>query len=175
VIRRALFVTVVALITPATFANPTKSASRGTMTEVIETMCAFLMEREQTASSAAQRFGMHLHDEGGAGVTFTPRDRRFSQGSVGREWKKPSLNALGLIVAKEATLTVGELRARFGRFKRIDGEHYDDPPEWTATYSRPDRALRCDVTFQLAVGFLDGEPTDELKIKRVTLIPQPKG
>jgi hypothetical protein len=175
VIRCALLVAVVALVAPATFADSTKAAARGSMTEAIEKMCAFLMEREQTASSAALRFGMHLHDEGGAGVTFTPRDRRFSQGSVGREWEKPTLNALDLKVANETTLTVGELRARFGRFKRIDGEHFDDPPEWIVTYSRPDRALRCDVTFALAIGFLDGEPTDDLKIKRITLIPQPKG
>ncbi len=172
-IRWTFFVVAVALVAPTTFADSTKGASRGSMTEAIETICAFLMERDQTASAAAQRFGMHLHDEASAGITFTPRDRRFSQGSASREWEKPTLNALDLRVAKDATLTVGDLRARFGRFARIDGEHYNDPPEWIATYSRPDRALRCDITFALVVGFFDGEPTEDLKIKRVTLIPQP--
>lgn len=144
------------------------------MTEAIEKICAFLTEHEQTASSAAQRFGMHLNDEGGAGITFTPRDQRFDRGSVARQWEKPTLNALELGIAKEASLTVGEMRKTFGAFRRIDGEHYNDSPEWIVTYARSDRPLQCGITFSLVVGFLAGEPTDDLKIKRVTLIPRPK-
>jgi hypothetical protein len=173
-IRTIVLVSIVALMPTTVNAESAQSSSRGTMTNAIEKVCAFLMEREQTASTAAQRFGMHLHDEGGAGITFTPRDHRFAHGSVGRRWESPTLNTLDLSVAKDATLTVGEMRAAFGRFERIDAEHFDQPPRWIGHYERPDRSLSCEITFQLVIGFLKNEPTDDLKIKTVTLIPQSK-
>src|SRR5262249_2227502 len=86
-------------------------ASKTSMIDTIDQICAFVSERQGTAVSVAQRFGMHLHDEGsGANITFTPRDRRFTTGSVGRKWESEQMNGFDLAVAPREVLTVAEVR-----------------------------------------------------------------
>ena len=145
------------------------------MTDAIIQICAFLSAREQHATSVAQRFGMHLHDFGGnMNITFTPRDRRFSEGSANREWQSQAVASLDLTVAKDADLTIGELRKAFGTLRRADGEHYNDPPRFIAKIDRdPKTPLACILSVLVKGGFVDGEPDDHLRVERITIVPGP--
>ncbi len=144
------------------------------MIDTIRQMLDFVTAREQTATAAAQRFGMHLHSHEDANITFTPRDARFSRGSADREWRSEALASISLTVDSRSPLTIGELRATLGAFRRSEGQHFDTPPRFVATVKRADKPLVCDVIVDLEVGFVEGEPTDDLRVKKVTFVPGPK-
>lgn len=171
--KRAL-VAAALVAAPALVASADGSSKHGRekMTDAILKMCDFVMQKEQKAAAVAGMFGMHLHDFGDdANITFTPRDRRFSDGNASRRWKSQALNDLELTVAKDSRLTFGEMRQLFGAFSRSEGEHYDDPPRWMATVRRADRPLACDVSMQLVDAFGEGTPPDAALVKSLSLIP----
>ena len=149
--------------------------NRGTMTDAITQICDFVSSHERHAMTVAQRFGMHLHDLGGnMNITFTPRDRRFSEGSANREWHSQALGSVDLTVAKDAILTVGELRAAFGTLRRSDGEHFNDPPRFIATIDRDPKApLACVLTVLLQAEDARTAPDDRARVKRLTIVPGP--
>ena len=144
------------------------------MIDTIKQICEFVMTRDQTAAATAQRFGMHLHAHEEADITFTPRDLRFSRGSADREWKSEKMANIELTVAPDSPLTVGEIRAAFGPLARSEGQHYDDPTRFVATVKRADKPLLCDIIVELEIGFVKGEPSDDLRVKRITLVPGTK-
>lgn len=171
-VRLAAIAAISVVATAIGDAEPTRI--RGTMIDTIKQICDYVMTREQTAASTAHRFGMHLHAHEGANITFTPRDRRFSRGSAEREWQSEVLAGVALTVDARSTLTIGEIRAAFGPLARSEGQHYDDPPRFVATFKRADRPLVCDVIVDLEVRFIESEPTDDLRVKKITLLPGPK-
>ena len=120
-----------------------------TMIDVLGRMCETVAD-QPTAAAAAQRFGMHLHDEGpNMSVTFTPRDARFVTGAAIRRFGSDVLSGIDVGIAPAATLSLETLRAAFGAFELVKPEHADDEPTFAASYRPPTRQRGCSIVVTL--------------------------
>jgi hypothetical protein len=164
-------------VAPHATATPTMDASPSPV-DTIRQICSFVTEHDRTAFAVAQRFGMHLHDEGpSANITFTPRDRRFASGSTGRRLDSQRVHDVDLVVAPNAELTLGMLRLTFGAMigKGDVGEHANDP--WSFTYyldPHPTRPVACFLT-----AYVDGKPSltnppDDVRVHKIGIVFGPR-
>lgn len=120
-----------------------------TMIDVLERMCETVAD-QATASAAAQRFGMHLHDEGpNMSITFSPRDARFVRGAAIRRFGTDVLSGIDVEIAPAATLSLGTLRDAFGGFELLKPGHVGDEPAFTASYRPPKRERGCSIVVTL--------------------------
>jgi hypothetical protein len=123
-----------------------------TMIETVSRMCDAVAE-QPTAVTAAQRFGMHLHDEGpNMSVTFSPRDRHFVKGAAIRRWGTDLLSGIDVDVDPSITLSLGDLRDSFGPFEVLKREHPGDAPEFSAQHRPPKRERGCSLVVRLRSG-----------------------
>lgn len=136
-------------LAPAAHADSERSRRLNPMIETLTRMCETVVE-QPAALAAAQRFGMHLIDEGpNMSVTFTPRDRHFASGQAGRQWGTTRLEGMDVTVDASATLTLGSLRAAFGTFKLVRPEHFDSPLDFVAQYLPPRHQRGCSLVVRL--------------------------
>jgi hypothetical protein len=144
------------------------------MIETLRKICDFVTERPRTAMAVAQRFGMHLHDNGSwANITFTPRDRGFSEGSAGRKWESQQLNDVTLVVAPPAVLTFGELRAAFG--KQLGngdvGQHGDGISFTFDVDPHPQGPMECAINADVVGNVSLTNPGDDVRIRKLSIVP----
>lgn len=148
------------------------------MIDTIGKICEFVTERKRNAVAVAQRFGMHLHDYGGsANITFTPRDREFTEGSSGRKWESQEVNDVDLVVAPSATLTLGQLRAAFGTQIGTGQVPQHAGPGISFAFSvdaHPESPMDCAVNVE-AIGDVSlTAPPDDVRVRKVTIVPGPR-
>lgn len=120
-----------------------------TMIDVLERMCETVAD-QPTAHTAAQRFGMHLHDEGpNMSITFSPRDARFVSGAAIRRFGSDVLSGIDVGIAPATMLSLDTLRAAFGAFELVKPDHVGDEPTFAASYRPPNRERGCSIIVTL--------------------------